>query len=62
MTFEKTSRIIVEVDEPTKIWFADFCRRKRTTMSRMVRTMLELLKQETAVAENQEQENPTHEQ
>lgn len=56
MTFEKTSRIIAEVDEPLKIWFADFCRRKRTTMSSMIRTMLEALKQETAVAENQKQE------
>lgn len=48
MTFENITRIITEVDEATKIWFADFCRRKRTTMSKMLREVIETMKRETS--------------
>lgn len=54
MTFESLSRIISEIPESTKIWFADYCRRNHTTMSRMVREMIQSLQQTAADAEKQE--------
>jgi hypothetical protein len=60
MAFETLSRIITEVPEDTKIWFADYCRRHHTTMSRMVRELIESM-QKTTQAQRAETQESKHE-
>jgi hypothetical protein len=55
MTFEQTSRVITEIDQNLKFWFADYCRRNRTTMSTMLRTLIEGLHREATAQSGQNQ-------
>jgi len=55
-TFEQNSRVICDLPEGIKIWFADFCRRRHSTMSNMIRTLILSLKEQHDAEKAQEKQ------
>lgn len=53
---ETYSRIVADVEESLKVWFAHYCRKNRTNMSTMLRFLISSLRDESYVKEEKEQE------
>jgi len=60
--FENVTRLVTDVPETLKIWFADYCRRNRITMSKAIRAMITHLWEEETSSVQKEKARKKQEQ